>query len=267
LSARLPVARLEVEREISIRSGERVVYFRETVTNLAKADHFFHWTQHVTLGPPFLVPDEVTVSLPGTQGMTFPHGYDEGKELLRAGEEFLWPDAPRNSGGTLDLSGPLSREGFGMVAGVLLDPQAEMGFIAAVNRSLNLLILYCFRRLDFPWVTVWEENKAITAPPWRNRTVALGLEFGTTPLPVPRREHFTAGGPLFGVPTTACVAARGRKTVRYAALLTRTPLGFASVRSVEVEGGAIIIRGNRKEETIRVTGSGLQELLSVNHDS
>ena len=37
----------------TICGDEPVVYFRETVTNLAKSDHPFHWTQHVTLGPPF----------------------------------------------------------------------------------------------------------------------------------------------------------------------------------------------------------------------
>ena len=51
----------------------------------------------------------MTISLPGTQGMTFPHGYDEGKALLRSGEAFTWPEAPKNFGGTVDLSCPLCR--------------------------------------------------------------------------------------------------------------------------------------------------------------
>jgi hypothetical protein len=261
LRARLPAARLDLDREITVSGGEPVVYFRETVTNLAKADHFFHWTQHVTLGPPFLAANDVTISLPGTQGMSFPHGYDEGKALLRSGEVFTWPEAPKNSGGTVDLSRPLSQEGFGLVAGVLLDVTTDLGFIAAVNRRLHLLIAYCFRRSDFPWVTIWEENQAIEAAPWRSRTVALGLEFGTTPLPVARRENFLAGGPLFGVPTTAYVPARGRKTVHYAALLAKTPERFTRVAGVALQGESIVISGATKDETLRVKAARLRELL------
>ena len=263
MRARLPVARLELDREIMVCGDEPVVYFKETVTNLAKADHFFHWTQHVTLGPPFLAANDVTVSLPGTQGMTFPHGYDEGKALLRSGEAFTWPDAPKSSGGTVDLSRPLSSEGLGLVVGVLLNANTDIGFIAAVNHRLNLLIAYCFRRADFPWVAIWEENNAIAAVPWRSRTVALGLEFGTTPLPVARRENFTARGPLFGVPTTAYVPARGRKTVHFAALLAKMPEGFTRVHNIALEGEAIAISGGSKGETIRVKASRLRELLET----
>src|ERR1044071_1891388 len=50
MSVRLPVAGLQFSRQIELREKESVVYFRETVRNERKADHFFHWTQHVTLG-------------------------------------------------------------------------------------------------------------------------------------------------------------------------------------------------------------------------
>jgi hypothetical protein len=236
LRTRLPSARLQFERAITLHAGEPAVYFREKVANLAKVDHFFHWTQHVTIGPPFLAADEVTISTPGTRGMTFPHGYDEGKALLEAGKTFEWPDAPRKLEGATDLRRPLSQEGLGYVVGVLLDPQVEWGFVAAVNQQLGLLLAYCFRRADFPWVTIWEENKAIEAVPWKAETIALGLEFGTTPLPASRRENFTTGGPLFDVPTLTYVPARREKIVSYIALLAKVPPGFGTVRSIAPEG-------------------------------
>ena len=261
LVARLPAARLHFQREITLCGEEPLVYFRETVTNLAKADHFFHWTQHVTLGPPFLARNEVTVTLPGSKGMTFPHGYDEGKALLRSGAAFTWPQAPKEPAGTVDLSQPLSQEGLGHVASVLLDTREEWGFVAAVNRRLHLLIAYCFRRADFPWVTLWEENKTIEALPWRARTVALGLEFGTTPIPVSRRENFTAGGPLFGVPTVACVPARGQKTVRYAALLAKLPEGFTGVTRITFDGKAVVIAGQVGDKPIRIGALRFGEMV------
>jgi hypothetical protein len=257
LRTRLPVARLDFEREITLRDGEPIVYFRETVTNLAKADHFFHWTQHVTLGPPFLAPGEVTVSIPATRGMTFPHGYDEGKALLQSGKTFEWPKAPRTPKGSVDLTHPLTQQGLGYVVGVLLDPQAEWGFIAALNQQLGLLLAYCFRRADFPWVVLWEENKAIEAVPWKGETVALGLEFGTTPLPVSRRENFTAGGPLFGVPTVACIPARGEKVVRYLSLLTPLPADFGPIQSIAPGDSEIVITGAASSVPIRIPASGL----------
>ena len=82
LSVKLPVSGLRFSREIELRKGESVAYFTETVPNEKKADHFFHWTQHITLGLPFLSPDDAQVSIPGTRGITYPHGYDEGRALL-----------------------------------------------------------------------------------------------------------------------------------------------------------------------------------------
>ena len=50
--ARLPLAGLEVERQLELRG--RAVWIRETVRNTGGADRPIGWTQHVTLGPPFL---------------------------------------------------------------------------------------------------------------------------------------------------------------------------------------------------------------------
>ena len=93
LALPLPVAQLRFERELTLRRGESVAYFRETVKNLTKADHFFHWTQHVTLGPPFLNSQASSVWILARKGRTYPHGY-EGKELLESSRDFKWPSAP-----------------------------------------------------------------------------------------------------------------------------------------------------------------------------
>src|SRR5205085_10520092 len=103
--------------------------------------------------------------------------------------------------------------------------------VAAINRRLRLMVAYCFRRTDFPWVAIWEENRAIAAPPWKARTEARGLEFGTTPLPVARRDAFLAPA-LFGESTMTVVPARGQKTVHYLAVLTDVPKGFDRVRDI-----------------------------------
>jgi len=255
LSTELRESRLKLKREIVLRKGEPVAYFRETVINTARLDHFFHWVQHVTLGPPFLAADDVEISVPADQGMTFPHGYDEGKALLSSGKIFQWPKAPRKPRGKVDLSHPLSCRGLGFVVGLRLQAR-EWGFVAALNRRLGLLFAYCFRRSDYPWVALWEENRAIRAAPWRGRTTALGLEFGTTPLPLMRRENLLSGGPLFDVPTTAVIPARTSKTVAYLSLLAEVPRAFRCIRSITPVDKEIVVVAE-DGATLRIPASGL----------
>jgi hypothetical protein len=256
MEARLPVARLLFKREIELRAGESVAYFQETVTNENKADHFFHWTQHVTLGPPFLDPESSRVIVPATKGRTFPHGYD-GRALLPSSRNFRWPFVTSRKGGKADLTRPFSNPGFGFVATALLDPRREIEFVAAFSARYRVLIAYCFRRADFPWVAIWEENCSRNDSPWNGKTQARGLEFGSTPFPVGRREAFAAG-PLFDTPTFSTVAARSRKTVQYVAFLAHLPEEFARVRDITLSRNEIMVRGIERNQVHRLRASGLQ---------
>jgi hypothetical protein len=256
----LPVAQLKFSRKIRLLQGEPVAYFTETVTNLGKADHFFHWTQHVTLAPPFLSPRWSYVVMPATQGRTDPSGYDEGRAMLASGRNFLWPSAPGVDGGVVDLSRPFPKRGLGFVAALLLDPKRQIEFVAAVNTQHRLMIGYCFRRADFPWCAVWDENRAIAAPPWNKKTQAHGLEFGASPLPILRCDAF-ALGPLFGTPTLAHIPARGRKTVCYLAFLAHLPSDFGPVSDVCFSEDQIVICGKTGKSRLHVPSTGHRALL------
>ena len=255
LSVHLPEAGLEFSREIGLRANEPVVYFKETVANERKLDHFFHWTQHVTLGPPFITPEDCRVFISATNGVTSPDAYG-AQALLEFGKEFQWPIAPASSGGEVDLSRCLIRKGFGVVASLLLDPARDTQFVGALNTRERLLVAYCFRRADCPWVTIWEENCARENPPWNGRTQTRGLEFGSTPLPVTRRDAFTRG-PLLAVPTFATVPACGRVTISYLAFLAHRPEGFGEVRDVRVSKNTIHVQGGEPRQEISVPASGL----------
>lgn len=246
LSVRLPAAGLRFRREITLRKNQSVVYFRESVQNERECDHFFHWVQHVTLGPPFLSSRESTVSVPGTRGITFPFDYDEGRSLLTPGRQFWWPNAPTRSGRPVSLERVLIRKGLGFVASVLVDPRRDWGYVCGLNTKHRLLIGYCFRREDFPWVAVWEENRAISAAPWQKRTEARGLEFGTTPIPSTRRDSFRRGS-LYDTETFACIPARARKTVEYLAFLTQVPSTVRHISDVRCSGTEILIIGDKRE--------------------
>ncbi len=261
MAVRLPVAGLRFQRQIKIRQGESVVYFKEKVTNEKKADHFFHWTQHVTLGPPFLKPRHSRAFVSGTKGRTFPHGYDEGKALLESSRNFEWPFAPSVSGAKVDLTRPFSRSGRGILATVMLRPDREVQYVAGLNTEENLMVAYCFNRTDFPWVAIWEENLARTEAPWNGKTQSRGLEFGSTPFPVGKREAFE-NGPLFGAPHFSMVPAKGQKTVNYLSFLATVPKGFAEIRDISLEKGKIVVTGqNKRGKTlvVEVRASGLRQ--------
>ena len=257
LSVRLPVAGLRFSREIKIRRGKSVAYFNETVTNERKADHFFHWTQHVTLGAPFLDPQQSSVAVSATKGRTFSHGY-ENKAQLESSRDFRWPNAPGLEGGFVDLTRSFTRPGRGFVVTALLDARREVEFIAAVNTQHRLLLAYCFSRRDFPWVAIWEENRARTDAPWSSRCQARGLEFGSTPFPVGRREAFAAG-PLFATPHFSTVSAQGRTVARYVSFLAQVPDKFGGVRDIRLREGEIEVSGTATKAILRLPASGLRE--------
>jgi hypothetical protein len=241
----LPHAGLGFERQICVRAGESVAHFSETVRNPHPADRFSHWVQQVTFGPPFLTEGESSVFVSGTRAITWPHGY-EGRSLLANSLEFTWPNAPAETGATIDLSKPFAGRGKGFVVSILLDDSRSFGSIAVLNPKLGLVQGYVFPRGLFPWVAVWEENLGRTGPPWNGKTQARGLEFGTTPMPVGKLETFCRG-PLFGAPTVCRIPARSAIQANYAAFLCRVNGNWESVRDVRLEEHALLIEGGAHE--------------------
>jgi hypothetical protein len=249
------VAGLRFSREIRLRRGEPVAYFTETVINEGKADHFFHWTQHVTLGPPFLGHETTRIAMSATRGKTLPAGYG-GKELLASGQTFHWPSAPARTGKSVDLTRPLSRRGLGFLVALLLNPRRQGQYVAALNLPHRLLLGYCFHRRDFPWVAIWEENQTRDGAPWHGRAQTCGLEFGSAPFPMTRREAF-AVSPLFNTPTFSVVPAKGRITASYMSFLAQVPENFGEVRDILVAEKNIVVRGSVRGASLRLPASGL----------
>ena len=254
----LPSAGLAFEREIELSKGESVAVFRESVMNQRDADHYFHWVQHVTLGAPLLDPECSRVFISGSRAKTWPLGY-EGKSLVSADREFCWPNAPREKGGTADLSIPFGERGTGLVAFVQLDVERDVQFVAALNWRLGLVSGYLFRREDFPWVTVWEENCAREYEPWKGTTQARGMEFGTTPMPIGKEATFLAGK-LFETPGWKRIRSGGAQKVVYAAFLAEVPKSWRGVQNIQVEKNALVMTGSREGEKITIGARGIFEL-------
>ena len=212
--ARLPVAQMEFERRLELRG--RALRIRETVESLAAYDRPIGWTQHVTLGPPFLEHGATQFRASATRSKVF-----EGKfgdhDYLRAGAEFDWPCAPRSDGGTEDMrvfnAAPVS-SGF---TTHLMDPARREAFFAAYSPASRLAIGYLWMQADFPWLGIWEENHSRGHAPWNGKSLTRGMEFGVSPMPESRRAMIERGK-LFGVPAYRWLPAKGRIEVEYWAM-------------------------------------------------
>lgn len=256
--ARAPKTQLHFERVVTLRPHECVAYFRERIVNDRPEDRVLQWVQHATFGRPLLVRGESAVALSGSEALTWPHGY-EGKALLPDCRPFRWPQAGALDGTPADLSQPFAHPGKGFVVAVLVERGRRHGFVAALNWRLGIVAGYCFRRADFPWIAVWEENRTRRYAPWKGRSQALGLEFGTTPTPAGLRETIF-NGPVLGEKTLAVLPAKAAKEVAYVAFVARIGKDWRMVRDVEVAGDRLVIQGDAAGQRIPLSASGLKEL-------
>jgi hypothetical protein len=210
----LPAAQLQFERRLELLG--RVLRINETVENLSACDRPIAWTQHATLGPPFLEPGATMFRASATLSKVY-EGPFGSADYLRPGALFDWPMAPRATEGFADLrtfnGGPVS----GAFTTHLMDPQREHAFFAAFSPAHKLAFGYVWKRADFSWMGIWEEIRSRQDGPWNGRTITRGMEFGVSPIPESRRAMIDRGS-LFDVPAYRWLPAKSRLAVEYCAL-------------------------------------------------
>lgn len=215
-SACFPVSQLAFTREL--RLAGHTVEITETVKNLAAADRPVGWTQHVTLGPPFLERGATEFRVTATRSKVFESDFGGPAAYLPVGAEFDWPMAPRAGGGTVDLRVFTDLPVSAAFTTHLMDPAREHASFVAWSPRHQLAFGYVWRRADFPWLGIWEENHCRTHKPWNGAGLTRGMEFGVSPFPETRRKMIERGS-LFGVPSFRWIPARGQVTVEYRAAL------------------------------------------------
>jgi hypothetical protein len=189
--ARFPQSQLRLERRIELAG--RAVKIVETVENESATDRPIAWTQHVTLGPPFLEKGVTAFRAPAAKSQALGNGI---------GDLQRFTDAPVSGGFTTHL----------------LDPARDTAFFVAWSPRSQVAFGYVWRRSDFPWLGIWEENFSRTGPPWNGRTLTRGMEFGASPMPETRRQMIERGS-LFGVPAFRWIPARAQVQARYCAAI------------------------------------------------
>lgn len=218
LKATLPKAQLQFERQILLSSNGRVIRFRESIENLSCVDRPIAWTQHVTMGPPFLEPGLTQFRAPATRSKVIDEDFTGGRGLQKNGAEFDGLLCPREDGGVIDFrvypSDPVS----GGFTTHLMDPSREDAYFLAWSPTRKVLFGYAWRRAEFPWLCRWEENHLRSDPPWNGQTLTCAMEFGVSPLLESRRQ-MVARGSLFGTPTFRWVPAKARVHAEYCAFI------------------------------------------------
>jgi hypothetical protein len=251
--AELPVAQIDFRRILRIDSEHPVVYCEEKARNLSRADRPVSWTEHVTIGPPFLACEATFVDMPATLAKVNPASYSDAM-MITPDADFQWPHAPLQGGGFHDLR--TTPDGcYLRYTAQLLDPRRAIGYTAIANPSAGLLLVYVFRRTDFPWVGNWEERFYLKTAPWGGKTFCRGIEFSSTPLAVPKRQTISQG-PLFNESTYRWLPARSETTVRYMTLLVDIPADFKGVEDVSVEAAQIVIRETVNGKTYSLPADG-----------
>jgi len=219
-SAELPLSQIRVERLLRLAPGADVLVITETVHNLSSFDRPIGWTQHVTLGPPFVAPGRTTFQTTAQRSRVFEGDFGAGKGLQASGADFNWPHCPARHGGFLDLRATTTAPVSAGYTAHLMDPSREQAWFTAFHPDLRLVFGYLWRRADFPWLGIWEENHSREPAPWLGRTLTRGMEFGVSPMPETRRQ-MVERGPLFGAPTCLWMGAHDCLTVEYCAFLQR----------------------------------------------
>jgi len=213
-AADLPFAGLRVGREIALE--DRAVKIRESVENLTACDRPIGWTQHVTLGPPFLEKGRTEFRASATRSKVFEQPFGVADDLA-SGARFDWPHAPRADGGVTDLRRFTDARASSAYTAHLMDTSDERAFFVAFSPALRFAFGYVWKRKDFPWLGIWQENYSRTHRPWNGAALACGMEFGVSPMPETRREMIDRGR-LFDVPTFRWIPARTRVEVVYWAI-------------------------------------------------
>ena len=213
--AAFPIAGLTFERRIVLR--DHVVLIREVLTNISASDRAIGWTQHVTLGPPFLKRGSTQFRASATRSMVFETTFG-ADDYLKPEAQFEWPMAPKLDGGFADLRLFSGVERSSAYTAHLMDQKRDSAFFAAFAPALNLMFGYVWKPADFPWLGIWEENNSRQQPPWNGKTLTRGMEFGVSPIPE-TREAMVQRGSLFGVPTFRRIASGASIAVEYYAVL------------------------------------------------
>ena len=255
LTAKLPIVQEVFTRSFHMVPGESVVYVDSQLENLMGFDRPVNWAEHATVAAPFLEPNVTTVEVSGSRSQTRPYvesaaagnGQSPTRRRLTSGQDFTWPMAPGLDGKTIDVRATPEHPHYLDHTATLLDPSRRLEWVAAFNSGKRMILGYVFKREDYSWIQYWGSYPADTQ-------VVRGMEFGTQPYDLPRRETIT-NGPLFGTPAYRWLPAKSKIESHFLLFYTRVPEGFQHVDDITLENGRIVIQDRRAQRQVTLAAS------------
>lgn len=260
-TATLPMVQEVFSRTFRTVAGENVIYVDSALENLLGFDRPVNWAEHATVSAPFVAPGKTTVALSGSRSQNRDYtanqqgrggrggrgGNPATQRRLVPGKDFTWPMADGLDGSKVDLSVVPENPHYIDHAATLMDPARAVEWVAVLNAEKRLVYGYLFRREDYPWMQHWGNFPSANA-------VVRGLEFGTQPYDVPRREAISAGA-LFGAPTYRWLPAKSKIESRFIVFYSRVPEGFGKVDDVRLENGRIAIEDKGAGKQVSLAAS------------
>jgi len=235
MSARLPIAGLQVERTLRLAADSACVRVEETVTNENKLGRVYNMVQHPTVGPPFLDAETLVDS-------NARQGFAQSNPGPKYEEPSAWWPRALSEGLPVDMRRLIDSEEPNVVSYVVED---EYGWVTAASPTAGLLIGYLWKRSEYPWLNLWRRLDEDGKP------LARGLEFGTTGLHQPF-PTLVKKGAIFGRPLLDYLDAGESHTRSYLMFLAPIPADYRGVAELK--------RGDREIELIERPGGPARDL-------
>jgi hypothetical protein len=249
----MPMAGMTIQRSVEMAPGAAVAVIKETVRNVGVLCRMYNCVQHPSIAAPFLNAATV-IDCNGKRG--FAQG-DNTNTCAEHPEQptFEFPATINRAGAPADAR--TMTGGDDDVQSYEVDPASELGWVTATDPSSGLVFGYCWKRADYPWISLWCCSRD-------DGYMSRGIEFGTTGLhkPFPMlAKHPT----LFGLPTFLTLDAQESQTRGYAMFLAEVPEQYAGqvtgVSNVTMDGAQLTLtleRGaDQKPATVNLRTAGV----------
>jgi hypothetical protein len=232
LQTALPLGQETLTRTIEMVQGENVVYVSSELESGLAVDRPVSWSEHATIGPPFLEKGKTVVDMPALNCRVRPFKPGPIPGRLTYGGDFQWPLAPTKDNGRADLR-LVPADNYLDLASCQMDPKRKLAFVTALHLDKHLLFGYVFRQQDYPWLMSWMNYTG-------DGRAARGMEFSTQPFDVSHQET-VAMSPLFGTPTFRWLPAKAKLQTNFLLFYVRVPEGFTRIDDVVLESGNLTI--------------------------
>ena len=172
----------------------------------------------MTLGAPFLARGETRILLSADRSKVFEKDFNDGLGMQVSGAGFDWPMCPRKDGGLEDLSRFSAEEASGGLTAHRMNPGGGSCVLCGVVPAAPARVWVLLATQGFPVAGGMRREPPASGCALDGTGLALGMDFGVSPLVETRREMVERGR-MFDTPCFRWAGALGSVTGGYCAFL------------------------------------------------